>query len=219
MGRVAIVSAVSESSVEARLLRQHGFTMRVAGSQAADVVLPMPGGSLAFVVTSGGGASLTPAAGRAAQAAKAARRCTILWVRSASSDGDEAALQQACPASVSILICDSHEQACEFMLSCAQRVTAASAPAAGRGSSAAEELDGAQHLAAERATALLAQLWGAADTHAVDFLLAAQPLSTLARVTSAAEWERLTAETRGLVDEELLYVAVDWLQRDAQQVW
>ena len=65
MGRVAIVSAVSESSVEARLLRQHGFTMRVAGSQAADVVLPMPGGSLAFVVTSGGAASLTPAAGRA----------------------------------------------------------------------------------------------------------------------------------------------------------
>ena len=219
MGRVAIVSAVSESSVEARLLRQHGFTMRVAGSQAADVVLPMPGGSLAFVVTSGG-ASLTPAAGRAAQAVKAARRCTILWVRSASSDGDEAALQQACPASVSILICDSHEQACEFMLSCARvGATAASAPPAGRGSSAAEELDGAQHLAAERATALLAQLWGAADTHAVDFLLAAQPLSTLARVTSAAEWERLTAETRGLVDEELLYVAVDWLQRDAQQVW
>ena len=42
---------------------------------------------------------------------------------------------------------------------------------------------------------------------------------SIARVTSAAEWERLTAETRGLVDEELLYVAVDWLQRDAQQVW
>jgi hypothetical protein len=112
MVRFAIVSAVAESSTEVRLLRQHGFTVRVAASAAADVVLPSAGGSLAFCILSGD-APAQPVAGRAAQAAKAARRCTILWVRADGNAADEVSLQNACPAGVSVLRFESHEQACE----------------------------------------------------------------------------------------------------------
>ena len=55
MPRMALVSPVAEGSVESRLLRQHGFTVKVAGSQSADIVLPASGGSHAFLVLEGTG--------------------------------------------------------------------------------------------------------------------------------------------------------------------
>jgi len=33
-------------------------------------------------------------------------------------------------------------------------------------------------------------------------------------VTSEDQWQQLLLETDGLLDAELLYTAVDWLQRD-----
>ena len=223
MPRLALVSAVAESSTEARLLRQHGFVLRVAASTHADLILPSPrGGSLAFVVVESAGA-IAAATQRAAHAAKAARRCTILCVcargEGSLDAGDGVASVPAhglsCPVGVSALWCESHEQACEHMLACAQRVAAASEPGA---ASAAEEIERAQHVAAERSSAFLAALWGV-ECHPVDFLLATRPLASLARITSEDDWQRLLQETDGLVDAELLYVAVDWLQRDATQLW
>ena len=207
--RLALCSPLAESSSTVRLLRQHGYTVKVAGAASADIVLPQPGGSLAFILLdASSSAAAAPAIQKAAHAAKAARRCTLLAV------GGDAQICQtvAGPPGVSMLWCEDHAQACEFMLSCAQRVSSASEPSA---ASAAEELNRAQHVATERVSTLLAQLWGLDDTHAVDFLLAARPLGSLARVTSEADWEHVCAETQGLVDRDLLYTAIEWLQSDA----
>ena len=83
---------------------------------------------------------------------------------------------------------------------------------------AAEELERAQHTAAEHTSAFLAHLWNV-EQHAVDFLLAARSLSLLARVTSEESWEQLLLETDGLLDPQLLYSAIQWLQRDQPQLW
>lgn len=205
MPRLALVSALAESSTEVRLLGSHGFTVRVASSTSADVTLPGAGGSLAFLLLDAHSA-LAPAFERAVQAAKAARRCTILCV------GNDAVAQPDVPQGVSVLHCETHEQAAEHMLACSQKVNAAGA------TTAAEELERAQHAATERVSAYLARLWGTEDTHQIDFLLAARPLGSLARVTSEEDWEQLCHATHGLVDHELLYVAVEWLQRDATQL-
>ena len=46
------------------------------------------------------------------------------------------------------------------------------------------------------------------------------PLSSLARVASEEDWQQLVLETDGLVESDLLYAAIDWLQRDDQlQLW
>ena len=216
MPRLALVSPHADSSIEANLLRQHGFTIRIAGgAAAADFVLPASrGGSLAFVVADAAtlGAHQSSVAERATQAAKAARRCSILSVGTPS---DAEQLQHSCDPGIVCLHCDSHETACEFMLASYQRVAAASEPG---GASATEELERAQHAAMERASAFLAQLWGV-EQHAVDFLFAARPLAQLARVTSEEDWAHLVRETAGLVDDELLYTAVEWLQQDGVQMW
>ena len=75
-----------------------------------------------------------------------------------------------------------------------------------------------QRTAADNAAAHLAAVWSL-DQHAVDFLLAARSLSSLAQVTSEEAWQELLRETSGLVDAQLLYTAIDWLQRDAPRIW
>ena len=69
----------------------------------------------------------------------------------------------------------------------------------------------------QHAIALLASTWGV-EMHAVDFLFATRPLSSLSRVTSEHEWEQMLREVDGLVDANLLYAAIDWLQRDHVQL-
>ena len=48
--RLALCSPMAETGPEARLLAQHGFALKVVGAGAADITLPRPGGSLAFVL-------------------------------------------------------------------------------------------------------------------------------------------------------------------------
>ena len=107
--------------------------------------------------------------------------------------------------------CTSHEEAAEFILSCTQRMLSSQG-------TAAEERERAQQHTAEGASAHLSALWNV-EQHAVDFLLAARSLSLLARVTSEESWEQLLLETDGLLDPQLLYFAIQWLQRDQPQLW
>ena len=207
--RLAICSAVAEGSTSVRLLASSGFTIRAGPpGSVADIVLPATrGGSLAFVLHSGAlnTAGLTRLAERAAQASRAARRCSILWLASNELFDDDTmeALQLASPPGVNIIVCSSHEDAVEHMLACSQRMAE---PYFGLE-------DEAEQCAADRVSSMFAALWGA-DRHAVNFMLAARPLSSLARVTSEDQWQQLLLETDGLLDAELLYTAVDWLQRD-----
>ena len=82
---------------------------------------------------------------------------------------------------------------------------------------AEEQLECAQRAAADSAASHLASLWGV-EQHQVDFLFAARSLSSLARVTTEEAWEQLLRETEGLIDPQLLYVAIEWLQRDGPQL-
>ena len=204
MPRLALVSPIAEACTAARLLRQHGYTIKVSAAMPADIVLPLKGGSLAFVVATGT-AAVVPAMERAVQAAKAARRCTVLVV---GTDGMPFETPD-CPTGVSVLWCEDHAQACEWMLECVKKATDQ------RVAPPAEKLQGAKHAATERVSSLLSQLWGVNDAHAVDFLLAARPLAALARTTDERDWEHLCAVTVGLVDRDLLYTAIEWLQSDA----
>lgn len=211
--RLALATAVAESSGEARLLKQHGYTIRVA-TAAADITLPGGGGSLAFMLHSGG-APNAQLAERAARASKASRRCTVLWVRpSPGTPTAEAAeaLQALCPPAVAVVVCASSEEAVEHMLACAERMATRSS-----GPSAADEAQ-QRRAAAQAASAHLASLFSA-DVHACDFMMASTTLSALARVTSEEAWERVVRETEGLVDADLLFAAVDWMQRDQVQTF
>ena len=98
------------------------------------------------------------------------------------------------------------------MLACAERIATA------RGAGGTDEVDEQQQRAARAASAHLASLLGA-DAHAVDFMMASATLSSLARVTSEEGWDRLVGETEGLIDAELLFKAVDWMQRDQLQIF
>jgi hypothetical protein len=115
--RLALVSPIAESSQEAMLLANRGFTLRVVQGGAADVLLPQPrGGSLAFLLPNTMTASHLPE--RALQASRAARRCTILVQRSAGDLHAVEALQSSwyapVPARVTItsvvdwFACDHH---------------------------------------------------------------------------------------------------------------
>ena len=79
-----------------------------------------------------------------------------------------------------------------------------------------EHLEHAQYLATERVSLHLANAWRV-EQHAVDFMVAAQPLAALARIDTDDEWRRLLQEMDGLVDGNLLAVAIDWLRFDAKQ--
>ena len=217
--RTALCSAVAEGTAVVRLLKQHGFTIRVQGptaSTAADVVLPCPRGSLAFVCHAGElrGSTTAQLSERAAQASRAARRCTIMWLLPDDAIDHDAmeALQKASPSGVNVVACRSHEEAVEFMIACSQHVR----PAQVRASD--DAIDTGHDQAAERACSMLAALWGC-ECHAIDFMLAARPLASLAKVASEHEWQQLLAETDGLLDPELLYTCVSWLQRDQQLDW
>ena len=62
------------------LLQRHGFSTTVThAAAAADLLLPAKGGSLAYLLWSGRAAT-QQLVERAAAAARAARRCTVLWV-------------------------------------------------------------------------------------------------------------------------------------------
>ena len=169
---LALCSPSAENSAEAQLLQQHGFTVRVAASAAADIVLPSAGGSLAFIVINEEHPvalrTLVLAAKRAEQASKSARRCTILWIIPAdvldvrTSEG----LQDICPIGVSVLCCESHDEVVEFMLACSNRSATSQLPS---GPTTEERIEAAQHAAIENVSAFLAQLWGV-DTHTIDFL-------------------------------------------------
>lgn len=219
--RLAIVSAIAEGSTAVRLLKQHHYTVRVTGgatasSAAADIVLPgSRGGSLAFVLHVGAlhPASIAQVAERAIQASRAARRCTVLWLCADDIIDDDAmeALQLASPAGVSVAVCWSHEEIVDHMLACSAASQAGAAP------SGSDEADQLEH-ATERACSMLATLWGV-EQHAVAFMLAARPFSSLAKVTSEEEWQKLLLETDGLLDAELLFMCIDWLQRDQALLW
>jgi hypothetical protein len=216
--RLALVSPLADTSQVAHGLRAHGFISKVVHNSTADILLSgLGGGALSFLLMSGsedGGSGALPAgrstaiAERASQAAKASRRCTVLWV--GADDPSLDALQLQLPPGVSVIGCNSHEEASEFIIACCQRVLSAQG-------TAAEQLECAQRAAADSAAAHLASLWGM-EQHHVDFLLAARSLSSLARVTSEEAWEQLLRDTEGLIDPQLLYVAVDWLQRDGPQL-
>lgn len=210
--RLAICSAVAESSRSIALLKQRGFVIRVSASPgAADVVLPAPRGSLAFLLHAGTlpTAAIAPLAERAMRASRAARQCTVLCVCTDDCSDALEALQVACPGGVSALVCPSHDDAVEHMVTCSQHVEAA------RVNNLA---DMPEQQATERACGVLAALWGA-ERHSIDFMLAARPLSSMAKVTCEEEWQQLLLETDGLLDPELLYTCVDWLQRDQVLLW
>lgn len=191
-----------------RLLAQKGYTVKVVNNNngsAADVVLPTKGGSLAFLIHAANGTgALAHLAGRAELASRSARRTTILSTGCEPSALED--LQVRCPAGVNVVGAGSNEEAVEFMLACAQRMAAAAEPSA-------RHVESAHYRAMELATAHLARVWEQ-DEHNVGFLLSVRPLSALARVRSEGDWDRLRHETHGLVDERLLYLAIDWLQRD-----
>lgn len=133
------------------------------------------------------------------------------------------------PAGVTVLHCERHEQAAEFVLACAQCNE-------GEGAAAAAQLsEGEMQEVVEGVAAHLAVLWGV-EKHAVrmcaplaapvshghscgsaaqvDFLLANMPLSKLARVRTHEDWQHLMQETHGLLSPELLSAAIEWLVHD-----
>lgn len=152
--RLALCSPMAETGPEARLLAQHGFALKVVGAGAADITLPRPGGSLAFVLHRGA-AAVPRLAERADAASRAARRCTVLLVDAPVSACDAA--QALCPAGVGVVRCPSHEGAVEHMLALANRV--------GAGVDADSTVD-KQFEVAKRAAAHLARLWDS-DPHEV----------------------------------------------------
>jgi hypothetical protein len=210
--RLALVTAVTESSQCCRLLQQHGFTIRVVGQSHADLLLPTPHGSLAYCLTQGDAAT-GPVAERAALSSRSARRCTVMWICPLREESIST-LQLACPVGVNVVSCHSPEEAVEHMLACVSTMVVGGP----QGASAAGESERAERAATERGSVQLASLFGV-DAHTIDFMLASHPLSSLARITSEEEWQRLLLETDGLVDMELLYMVIDWMQRDQAQLW
>jgi hypothetical protein len=203
-------SAHIASSPEVRGLEQAGWTVRVPASAAnADVLLPARGGSLAFCLWHEA-TGTTELLERAVAAARASRRCSILWVcKEGSSDAAADALQAACPPGVDVLLCESSQSASQHIITCAG---GAVAPRKSDG----VDGDEVAHAAGEVASRL-ASLWGA-DTHDVQFLLATRSMSSLAQITTRDEWHHLIGATEGMVAPELLSRVVEWLHRDGAHV-
>ena len=217
--RVALCSAVAETSRVVSLLKEHGFTVKIqkSANATADVILPTPRGSLAWVLLHSRTDDphlVDRLMERAAVSARASRRCSLVWVRppsSASADLGKG-LQLHCPVAVDIITCDTNEEAVEHMLACVHKCLATAAVPA------SEQLEHSQYVATERVSLHLARQWNV-EQHQIDFLCASKPLSALAQVGSEAEWRELLLEMDGLVDGGLLEYAVEWLRFDAKQLW
>ena len=214
--RAALVSAAADASREVMQLRAHGFATKVISSPAQDILLPSPGGALAFILAHPAATTnIATLLERASAAGRASRRCTILLVAAGQANTDCSGkdieqLQCQLPPSISAIACSSSEEATEFIISCSQRVAASSAPA---GTFSADTLQHSQVAAADTAAHYLATLWST-DPHQILFLLASQPLSALACVDSEEALMRLCHESEGLLDPNLLVHAIQWLHQD-----
>lgn len=209
--RRVICTATAETSCEVALLQRHGFCTTVTHAvHAADILLPAKGGSLAYLLWSGRTAT-QQLVERAAAAARAARRCTVLWVGPLDEWVQFDELQAAVPAGVTVLRCERPEEAAEHILACEQRAIEDGGASTGPMTNQ-EELE-----IVDGVSVHLAELWGV-DKHEVDFMLATVPLTQLARVRNEIDWEQLLAETNGLVNHELIFTAIEWLQRDQPQL-
>ena len=210
MVRLALCSAMSEDSPEARLLTNHGFVLKVV-SNAADITLPVTGGSLAFVLHKGSGVPPPPLVERARTAARSSRRCTIVWVIPEPKPDAFEQLQLSLSAGVSVAACESHEVAVEHMIACATRAAHRATAEASWDATLEVSSRASQHLAA---------LWGAGEPLDVDYLLTQRSLSSLARITSEEAFKQLLRENeRDVIKPELIYAAVDWLQNDNVAMW
>ena len=92
MPRLLLCSPAAEGSRAAQLLKQRGLQLKVSGTTTADLVLPVRGGSLSFLLfdDAEGNQELVD---RASLAARASRRTTVLWTGSIDHDTvDETAL-------------------------------------------------------------------------------------------------------------------------------
>lgn len=212
MARLLLCSPAAEGSRAAQLLQQRGLQLKVSGSTTADLVLPVRGGSLSFLLF-GEAEGNQELVDRASLAARASRRTTVLWTGAIDHDTvDESALalQNACPAGVNVLRCERHEEVADHVLACEQRAAEDGA------ASAAQLMPDEVEDVTEGVNAHLGEVWGA-DKHHIAFLLATKTLAALARVRNEEDWHALLYETEGLVDPKLLYTAIDWLQRDRPQ--
>ena len=196
---------------EAALLERHGYRVSAASS-AADVVMPARGGALAFVLHRAEAACGAALVERAATAARAARRCSLLVVgggAGAPALADVEALESACPPSVSVLLAPDSEEAVRYMMSCAQHVEEAGAGAGATDASAPAAR-------ARFAVGELARLTGQ-HAHAVDFLLATRSLSKLSAIESEREWSELLRATDGLLDAHLVHGVLSWVYAPAAE--
>ena len=92
MPRLLLCSPAAEGSRAAQLLQQRGLQLKVSGSTTADLVLPVRGGSLSFLLF-GEAEGNQELVDRASLAARASRRTTVLWTRAIDHDTvDETAL-------------------------------------------------------------------------------------------------------------------------------
>ena len=92
MPRLLLCSPAAEGSRAAQLLQQRGLQLKVSGSTTADLVLPVRGGSLSFLLF-GEAEGNQELVDRASLAARASRRTTVLWTGAIDHDTvDETAL-------------------------------------------------------------------------------------------------------------------------------
>ena len=113
MPRLLLCSPAAEGSRAAQLLQQRGLQLKVSGSTTADLVLPVRGGSLSFLLF-GEAEGNQELVDRASLAARASRRTTVLWTGAIDHDiVDESALALqnawcspalACPCPAPILL-------------------------------------------------------------------------------------------------------------------
>ena len=199
---------------EAALLERHGYRVTASATATADVVMPARGGALAFVLHRAEAACGAALVERAATAARAARRCSLLVVgggAGAPALADVEALESACPPSVNVLLAPDSEEAVRYMMSCAQHVEEAGA---GAGAGAADA--SAPAARARFAVGELARLTGQ-HAHAVDFLLATRSLSKLSAIESEREWAELLRATDGLLDAHLVHGVLSWVYAPAAE--
>jgi len=92
MPRLLLCSPAAEGSRAAQLLQQRGLQLKVSNSTTADLVLPVRGGSLSFLLF-GEAEGNQELVDRASLAARASRRTTVLWTGAIDHDTvDETAL-------------------------------------------------------------------------------------------------------------------------------
>ena len=109
MPRLLLCSPAAEGSRAVQLLQQRGLQLKVSGSTTADLVLPVRGGSLSFLLfcEADGNQDLVD---RASLAARASRRTTVLWtgaIDHETVDETALALQNAWCLHPRTLACES----------------------------------------------------------------------------------------------------------------